>query len=557
MLDGGHPSQIDGYRVIRLLGSGGMGEVYLVEHPRLPRLDALKLLDAGVSRNQQFRARFTPQADLLARLRHPNIITVYDRGEFEGRMWLSMEYVDGRDASTALPGPNPVPLDLALRIIEGASSALDYAYAEHRITHRDVKPANILLECGQGHNLKSVRLADFGIAKAAAESTSLTSTGVAIGTMAYISPEAIEGRQLDNRADIYSLGCTAFELLTGRPPYPASSIPALMRAHVDQPVPSIAAHNSRLPERLDDVFARALAKDPAQRFSTCAEFVEALRQAPGTTARSPMTGASRGLLSSARTPAATAEKQRAASPAPKAPLQRQPSQDGETGPPTNPWWRRRSMLALMAAVLVSVAGVIATAHYGTSDIQSRERALPTSPYMEPVAAPTTSTPAAVPSSAVTSTSVVQAEPFALPGCVRASYLVLQRPVSGNPTCNRQHRIFELRWSSWGPPGAEGTGIEEFTNCNPYCATGETFRNPVHVLFTGSTTAPTDSRCPTTYRYYTQMVIAYPDRTDIPFPAASSDATSDPTAMTSIATRYNNMPAIRWNNLEIFCDSPNI
>jgi serine/threonine protein kinase len=113
-------------------------------------------------------------------------------------MWLSMEYVDGQDASTTLRGPNPVPLDLAVRIIDGAGNALDYAYAEHRITHRDVKPANILLAFGRGDSLKTVKLADFGIAKAAAESTSLTGTGVTIGTMAYISPEAIEGCTLDN-----------------------------------------------------------------------------------------------------------------------------------------------------------------------------------------------------------------------------------------------------------------------------------------------------------------------------------------------------------------------
>ena len=336
MVDGGYPSQIDEYRVIRLLGSGGMGEVYLVEHPRLPRRDALKLLDAALSRNQQFRARFNREADLLARLRHPNIITVYDRGEFEGRLWLSMEYVDGQDASTALRGHNPVPLDMAVYIIDGAGNALDYAYTEHRIAHRDVKPANILLEFGHGDSLRTVKLADFGIAKAAAESTSLTSTGVTIGTMAYISPEAIEGRELDNRADIYSLGCTAFELLTGEPPYTAGTIPALMRAHVDQSVPSITARNPSLPKHLDDVFARALAKDRAQRFSTCAEFVEVLRKALGKTAPNTVTGRSKRSASQAQATTSAASEQRTTDASAKVPPKQRPAEGVGARPPKHP-----------------------------------------------------------------------------------------------------------------------------------------------------------------------------------------------------------------------------
>lgn len=271
---------IGDYRVVRLLGAGGMGEVYLVEHPRLPRHDALKLLDMSVSRNRQFRSRFKREADLLASLRHPNIITVYDRGEEDGRLWLAMEFVDGEDTAKFLKSRGKLPLDLATQIIAGAGAALDYAYAEHRITHRDVKPANTLLEFGANEQLNAVKLADFGIAKAADESTSLTSTGVTVGTMAYISPEAIEGRALDNRADLYSLGCTAFELLTGRTPFTAGGISALMMAHVSQPPPSITKLAPELPAHFDDVFARVLAKDPDARFRTCKEFVDALRKAP-------------------------------------------------------------------------------------------------------------------------------------------------------------------------------------------------------------------------------------------------------------------------------------
>ncbi|WP_448221214.1 serine/threonine-protein kinase [Gordonia iterans] len=271
-------TEIAGYTVIRQLGAGGMGQVFLVQHPRLPRHDALKLLDAGVSRNGDFKARFQREADLLAQLSHPNVITLYDRGEFNGRLWITMEYVDGTDASELLDSRGPLPLDLALALVSGAGAALDYAWRKQRITHRDVKPANILVAFDDGE-IEAVKLADFGIAKAAGESTSLTSTGFTVGTMNYISPEAIEGDQVDNRADVYSLGCTAYHLLTGRPPFAATTMTALMAAHLNRPVPAITSNAPDLPVALNDVFETALAKSPGDRFGSCGQFVEALSAA--------------------------------------------------------------------------------------------------------------------------------------------------------------------------------------------------------------------------------------------------------------------------------------
>ncbi|GLB86744.1 MULTISPECIES: serine/threonine-protein kinase [Mycobacterium] len=273
---GGDTGYIGDYRVVRRLGAGGMGEVFLVEHPRLPRQDALKLLDTTVSRNQEFRGRFMREANLLAPLRHANIITIYDRGDHDGQLWLTMEYIAGQDTARLLKTRSALPMDLAMQIIAGAGAALDYAYGEHQITHRDVKPANILVECGRDNRLKIVKLADFGIAKAVGESTSLTSSGVTVGTMAYISPEALEGRILDNRADIYSLACTAFELLTGAPPFTAGNLAALIAAHSTQAPPSITARRPGLPDYLDAVFERALAKNPDSRFQSCMQLVEAL-----------------------------------------------------------------------------------------------------------------------------------------------------------------------------------------------------------------------------------------------------------------------------------------
>ena len=273
-------NEIAGYKIIRQLGAGGMGEVFLVQHPRLPRHDALKLVDSGVSRNNDFKARFKREADLLAQLSHPNIVTLFDRGDFEGQLWITMEFVDGTDCAQLLETRGPLPVPLVLTLIGATGSALDYAWRKQRITHRDVKPANILVAFDD-LDVESVKLADFGIAKAASESTSLTSTGITVGTMSYTSPEAIEGADIDNRADLYSLGCTAYHLLTGAPPYAGNSITALMSAHLTRTPPLIADQVPHLPTSLNQVFTKVLAKDPDQRYQTSAEFVFALRAAVG------------------------------------------------------------------------------------------------------------------------------------------------------------------------------------------------------------------------------------------------------------------------------------
>lgn len=251
--------------------------MFLVRHPRLPRNDALKLLNPALSLNSEFCQRFEREADLLAPLRHPNIVTLYDRGNYEGRLWLSMEHIPGSDASE-LTKAGALDVTAVIDIITCIGDALDYAYSEHAVTHRDVKPANILVETGQDHRPKTVKLVDFGIAKAAGETTSLTAAGTAIGTVSYIAPEALEGAVTDNRADIYSLACTAFQMLTRALPYPQKSVPALIAAHLNEPPPTITEFRTHLPEHFDDVFIRALAKNPAERFTTCREFTDALRR---------------------------------------------------------------------------------------------------------------------------------------------------------------------------------------------------------------------------------------------------------------------------------------
>ncbi|NLG47268.1 serine/threonine-protein kinase [Gordonia sp. (in: high G+C Gram-positive bacteria)] len=406
-------TEIAGYRVLRQLGAGGMGQVYLVEHPRLPRRDALKLLDAGVSRNDDFQARFQREADLLAQLSHPNIVTLHDRGEHQGRLWITMEYVEGIDADHLLSSRGPMPFPLAHSLISGAGAALDYAWRKHRITHRDVKPANILLalddstalnDASSEFTVEAVKLADFGIAKAAEEATSLTSTGITIGTLAYISPEAIEGDRVDNRSDIYSLGCTAFHLLTGQPPFTAGSVTALMSAHLHLQPPPVTDLAPHVPVAVDSVLARVLAKNPDQRYQSCADFVAALSDAMSgrfiAAAHEPYS-----VTATAPTPAA-------------APIA------ADTGASSLRGRRWPTILAAAAAVAVLAAGGTAAYLFGQDDRPAAPAAAPSSITSTTVDRPTTTrttttTPTVTETLAVptvpTTVAAVPAEPEPLEG----------------------------------------------------------------------------------------------------------------------------------------------
>ncbi|MFE3193837.1 serine/threonine-protein kinase [Nocardia sp. NPDC059240] len=265
-----------GYRIVGELGTGGMGEVYLARHPRLPRLDALKVLSAnGV--DDEFRGRFLREAELAARLRHPNVVTIYDRGEFEGRLWIAMQYVPGKDAARLLRDTGgPLPLQQALRIVEQAARGLDAAHAAG-LLHRDVKPANILVAADtEGtEGTERVMVADFGIARAAAESHGLTREGQVLATINYAAPEQLSGERVDARADVYALGCTLFHLVTGAVPFARRTVAEVIYAHLHEPPPRPSRADPALPEWLDAVVARAMAKNPADRFASCGELAAA------------------------------------------------------------------------------------------------------------------------------------------------------------------------------------------------------------------------------------------------------------------------------------------
>lgn len=225
-----------GYRIEGKLGAGGMGTVYLARHPRLPREDALKVLPPAASADQEFRARFLREAELAARLRHPNIVAIHDRGMDDGCLWIAMQYVQGCDASDLIArDPAGLPPWRAVHIIEEAARGLDAAHAAG-LLHRDVKPANILIAVNPDGSYR-VLVTDFGIARAVGESTVLTAAGEVLATVSYAAPEQISAAPVDHRVDVYALGCTLHQLLTGSLPFPRPTPAAVMYAHLCEPPP--------------------------------------------------------------------------------------------------------------------------------------------------------------------------------------------------------------------------------------------------------------------------------------------------------------------------------
>jgi serine/threonine protein kinase len=254
----------------------------LVQHPRLPRHEALKVLPGELTNDHQYRERFDREAAIVAALWHPNIVALHDRGEFDGQLWISMDFVDGTDGARLLQDhPNGLPPDEVVRIVTGVADALDYAHDNHML-HRDVKPANILI--AQSNTGGRALLADFGIARREDDPGTLTATNMTVGTVLYAAPEQLLGDPLDGRADQYALAATAFHLLTGSPPFQHSNPNVVISNHLSKPPPPI---NERIPElsALGPVFAKALAKRREERFDRCLEFAHALEHELGAVAR--------------------------------------------------------------------------------------------------------------------------------------------------------------------------------------------------------------------------------------------------------------------------------
>ncbi len=363
-------STIAGCTIEAVAGRGGMGVVYRARQVALGRRVAVKAIAGDLAGDGDYRERFERESRIAAAIDHPNIIPVYEAGESDGTLYLIMRWVDGTDLRTLLRSSGPLAPVRAVRLLRPVAAALS---AAHRagLVHRDIKPANVLIARGDSEDEEHVYLTDFGIARRTSGESAMTRTGMFVGTIDYTAPERIEGGKGDAASDVYSFGCMLFETLTGHVPYDRPSEVAKVFAHINDPVPSARAEAPKLPDALDAIIARAMAKDPALRFASAHELAgelgevlheldteeRALLAGPTAPATAP---AATSPAAPATAPATTTMASPAAPTAPVPPAPAPP-------PPPSPLdrsemriqrVRRRWPIALLAAV-VAVAAIVA------------------------------------------------------------------------------------------------------------------------------------------------------------------------------------------------------
>jgi serine/threonine-protein kinase len=353
--------QIGKYKILEKIGEGAMGEVYKAHDPVLNRFVAVKTISAELGADDTLRKRFEREAQSAARLNHPNIITVFDYGEEQGKIFMAMELLDGSDLKQAIARRAPLSLDEKLSVVDQIAEGLAFAHA-HDIIHRDLKPANVhLLGNGQA------KIMDFGLARLGG--SEMTRVGMVMGTPHYMSPEQVRGERADARSDVFALGCVFYELLTYRKPFDADSMHSVLFKVMQEEPPSVTEVTPGSPAVLAQVVERAMAKDASQRFQNASEFRSALHRAmqavaaghgekslpdlaapaPGAPSRSSDASASRSA-SASRAAASVAGASRAASgsggrPQPKA------------APPAPPSSSKVPLLIGGGLLLVAVAGV--------------------------------------------------------------------------------------------------------------------------------------------------------------------------------------------------------
>lgn len=272
-------ARIRGYLLEERIGRGGMAVVFRAFDERLNRQVALKVMAPSHSLDEAFRLRFIRESQAAAAVDDPHIIPVYEAGDADGMLFIAMRLVRGGDLRTLVRRHGPLEPSRAEWILSGVASALDAAHARG-LVHRDVKPANMLLDVRAGRP-DHVYLSDFGVSKAALDTSDLSGSGQFLGTVDYAAPEQIHGRRVDGQTDQYALGCSAYELLCGRPPFAGKDLVAVMFAQVATLPPKPSTVIGDLPAAVDDVFARALAKSPDERYDSCLDFARALRSALG------------------------------------------------------------------------------------------------------------------------------------------------------------------------------------------------------------------------------------------------------------------------------------
>jgi Protein kinase domain len=414
--------------------------VFRAHDERLDRRVALKILAPALAADQEFRQRFIRESRAAAAVDHPHIIPVFEAGEADGVLFIAMRYIRGGDVRSLLDEFGPLPPARVAEIVAQVASALDAAH-DRGLVHRDVKPANMLLDSrATGGRPDHIYLSDFGLSKAALASTGLTGTGTFLGTVDYVSPEQIESKPLDGRADQYALACAGFELLTGRPPFRRPEAMAVIFAQVSAPIPTLTSLRSELPPAVDEVFNRALAKAPGDRWPSCEDFADALRTAlgiaPYQTGAVPAQGGTKSTPRSPtrvvpRRPSAGGKKTAVARPAGDQPATSNmavdpaqlnaattasPGQDGTevlanlagvpgASGPRRPVWRSPAVLGAAVVVLLAAGG-------GGAYLAGKK------PAAQPAALlPATASASAASGSAPASASAVASQaPLAVPGC---------------------------------------------------------------------------------------------------------------------------------------------
>lgn len=370
-------SRFGKYRLVELLGRGGMGEVWRAHDTVIDRMVAVKILPADISKDDLFQQRFRREVHATARLNSPHIIPIHTHGEINGRLFVDMRLVEGRDLQTLL-NAGPVSPRRSVHIIDQIAKALHTAH-KAGLVHRDVKPSNILLDDDD-----FAYLIDFGIARAADE-LSLTAAGEVVGTLHYMAPERFgpDADLVNARSDIYSLTCVLFECLTARHPFPGNSMEQQITNHLVTPPPRPSSFNAGLPRGFDTVIATGMAKNPNDRYPTTLALARAAQHAVDMPADAPQAAAAARAATQqvpiGRRPSIGGSTPR---PAPSGPQVAPPAAAHGTAPvtPVQPWWRQKSAIIAGAAVLIVaavVAGVsVAVSHHGSEPKNPRQGTLP-------------------------------------------------------------------------------------------------------------------------------------------------------------------------------------
>jgi serine/threonine protein kinase len=374
-----------GHRVEGVLGRGGMGVVYEATDLRLNRMAALKLITPTLSADEDFRRRFQRESQLAASVRQPNVVTIFQAGEADGLLYVTMELVRGMDLRALIDQRGRLDVATASAIVTQTAAALDAAHAAG-LVHRDVKPGNVLISKDAPLH---VYLTDFGLTKRTSSQSGITKTGLFVGTIDYAAPEQVKGWPVDARADVYALGCVLFEMVAGQPPFRRENEYATMYAHTSEAPPLLSSVAPGAPPALDAVLSRALSKEPDERFPSAGDLARAVSGAvAGHAPSEPERTVAVGRAAPSPPPPTTADSdpapvqfppQQHVAPPPAPP----PSYPTSVLPPSRPRWI--AVAAIVAALLV--AGGVAALLLLSGGSSDKATGTASNPPSEPVAAP--------------------------------------------------------------------------------------------------------------------------------------------------------------------------